>query len=374
MGKLLTNIEFQTKLRQNNPLIHTDDTYMGYRAYMNFYCDKGHTWQALASNALLGYGCPYCAGQRVLVGFNDLWTTHPTIARMLTDPNDGYLYSKGTEKKLNFTCPDCGYVSQHTIHNVINNGLSCPQCSDGVSFANKFMLNMLDQLRIDFECEYSIGDQDYRYDFFLTSYNIIIEMHGKQHYTGWNDKRSLSEIQRIDKKKMNYALQHQISKYIVIDSAISDIDYISKNIIQSELNGIFDLSIVDWQTCLFYASSSMVKQTADLYNMGYSSTEISQQLHVSMTTVWKWLNTASKLNMCVYQPTNRFVDSIKQVVCITTNEIFASITDASKKYGISVTNISRVCKNKKHHKHAGKHPITGERLSWMYLEDFLIQN
>ena len=370
MSKLLTDTEFRVKLHQNNPLIKTDDAYNGYRQYMNFYCNNGHSWSALASNALSGYGCPYCSGQRVWIGFNDLWTTHDEIANLLTNPNDGYTHTKGSVEKLNFTCPDCGYVSKHTIHNVIQHGVSCPRCSDGISFANKFMFNMLEQLHVDFECEYSIGDEEYRYDFFLNEYNVIIEMHGRQHYEGWNDKRSLDEIQRIDREKMNYAVKNDICEYVVIDSAESDMNYISKNIINSILDDLFDLSNVDWKKCLFYASSSMVRRAADLYSAGCSNTEIAQKLHVSITTVWKWLKTASELSMCDYRPVNKLIDSAKHVICTTTNEIFESITEASQKYGISVTNISKVCKHKKHCNHAGKHPITGERLSWMYLDEF----
>lgn len=370
MSKLLSDAEFREKLFANNPRVKTNDMYNGYRNYMNFYCDSGHTWSALASNALSGYGCPYCSGQRVWIGFNDLWTTHPDIAKLLTDPNDGYTHTKGSVDKLNFTCPDCGHVSQHMIHNVIKWGLSCQRCSDGLSFANKFMFNALEQLCIDFECEYSIGDADYRYDFFLKKYNIIVEMHGRQHYEGWNDKRSLKEIQRIDKDKFDYAMQNNIAHYIVINSAVSNMGYISQNIISSMLSELFDLSAVNWKTCLFYASSSMVKHAADLYNIGLSNTEIAQRLHVSMSTVWKWLKMASELNLCDYQPINRFVDSAKQIICTTTQEIFESITDASQKYGIYVTNISKVCKHKKHCNHAGKHPVTGEKLAWMYLDEF----
>ena len=97
MAKLLTNAEFKAKLHQNNPSVNTDDIYCGYREYMNFYCDKGHNWSALASNALSGYGCSYCSGRKVWIGFNDLWTTNPDIAKLLTDPNEGYLYSKGSK-------------------------------------------------------------------------------------------------------------------------------------------------------------------------------------------------------------------------------------------------------------------------------------
>ena len=41
----------------------------------------GHKWTAdVASRAFNGNGCPYCANLRILIGFNDLATTHPEIA------------------------------------------------------------------------------------------------------------------------------------------------------------------------------------------------------------------------------------------------------------------------------------------------------
>lgn len=44
-------------------------------------CEKGHSWQAIiASRTRLGCGCPYCAGRRVLKGFNDLATRFPRLA------------------------------------------------------------------------------------------------------------------------------------------------------------------------------------------------------------------------------------------------------------------------------------------------------
>ncbi len=44
-------------------------------------CKEGHSWQAvIASRARLGCGCPYCAGRKVLPGFNDLATRFPRLA------------------------------------------------------------------------------------------------------------------------------------------------------------------------------------------------------------------------------------------------------------------------------------------------------
>ncbi|WP_429595247.1 zinc-ribbon domain-containing protein [Arthrobacter crystallopoietes] len=49
-------------------------------------CTKGHAWPSTVANrAINGSGCPYCSAKAVLPGFNDLATTHPTLAQ-LWDP------------------------------------------------------------------------------------------------------------------------------------------------------------------------------------------------------------------------------------------------------------------------------------------------
>lgn len=40
-----------------------------------------HEWEAIVENRYRGTGCPYCANQKVLVGFNDLASQCPEIAR-----------------------------------------------------------------------------------------------------------------------------------------------------------------------------------------------------------------------------------------------------------------------------------------------------
>lgn len=40
----------------------------------------GHEWESSAYNRLLGQGCPFCAGNRLLTGFNDLATLRPDLA------------------------------------------------------------------------------------------------------------------------------------------------------------------------------------------------------------------------------------------------------------------------------------------------------
>jgi len=44
-------------------------------------CDKGHSWEAIIANRRKGTDCPYCTGRKVLVGFNDLQTCNPALAK-----------------------------------------------------------------------------------------------------------------------------------------------------------------------------------------------------------------------------------------------------------------------------------------------------
>ena len=57
----------------------------------------------------------------------------------------------------------------------------------------------------------------------------------------------------------------------------------------------------------------------------------------------------------------------KQVRCLNTNQIFPSCREASDWCGISRQNIERCCRGGR--PSAGKHPITGEKLKWRYIED-----
>ena len=54
----------------------------GSNKKMSWRCSKNHTWNSLiTSRALSGTGCPYCSGNKVLAGFNDLATLFPAIAK-----------------------------------------------------------------------------------------------------------------------------------------------------------------------------------------------------------------------------------------------------------------------------------------------------
>ena len=56
-----------------------------------------------------------------------------------------------------------------------------------------------------------------------------------------------------------------------------------------------------------------------------------------------------------------------KVICITTNKKFNTIKEASEYYSANRHSIGDCCSGKR--KSAGKHPITGEKLIWKYIEE-----
>lgn len=79
-------------------------------------------------------------------------------------------------------------------------------------------------------------------------------------------------------------------------------------------------------------------------------------------------------NMSESDITNYLRDTLhnncKAVICLNTKEIFYRMSDALKKYQIhSPSLLTRCCKGI--NSYAGFHPLTGEKLKWMYLKDYL---
>ena len=71
-------------------------------------CEKGHSFPAVIASRTNGSGCPYCAGRKVLPGFNDLATTDPCVAAQWHPTLNGTLtpemVTPGSRKKVWWEC------------------------------------------------------------------------------------------------------------------------------------------------------------------------------------------------------------------------------------------------------------------------------
>lgn len=93
-------------------------------------CDKGHSYQATPGNRSNGTGCPYCAGRKVLPGFNDLQSRNPVLAGQWDYRKNGDLrpdmFTQFSKQKVWWLC-DKGHSWQTSILDRDRNG--CPVCS-----------------------------------------------------------------------------------------------------------------------------------------------------------------------------------------------------------------------------------------------------
>lgn len=94
-------------------------------------CKVGHVWQAQINSRSRGNGCPYCAGKNVIIGENDLGTTHPKLTREWNyEKNTNKFpenYSKGSEEKVWWKC-ELGHEWQAVIYSRVS-GTGCPICA-----------------------------------------------------------------------------------------------------------------------------------------------------------------------------------------------------------------------------------------------------
>lgn len=157
-------------------------------------CSRGHEWQASISNRNKGNGCPYCAGQEVLTGYNDLQTINPILAKEWNyDKNNGLtpadvlLYSS---KKVWWKC-NKGHEWQATIYKR-SKGSGCPVCNSErhTSFPEYALAYYLK--RYGFEIIHSYKEQGYELDIYLPSLKIAIEYDG--YY--WHKNRAKQDLEK----------------------------------------------------------------------------------------------------------------------------------------------------------------------------------
>lgn len=94
-------------------------------------CTLGHIWNATVLSRTQGNGCPYCANNKVLSGFNDLKTINPTLA-LEADGWDPSTFLPSSNNKLGWKC-----TLGHTWFAQLSNrtaGTSCPVCSNHTLF------------------------------------------------------------------------------------------------------------------------------------------------------------------------------------------------------------------------------------------------
>ena len=104
------------------------------KAYSNhkywWICPNGHSYKTVAAHRASGRGCPYCAGQKVWPGFNDLESQKPELAKEWNYEKNNPLkpsdFTVGSGKKVWWIC-DKGHEWIASIDNRVKKR-GCPIC------------------------------------------------------------------------------------------------------------------------------------------------------------------------------------------------------------------------------------------------------
>ena len=125
---------------KNNDLgISPNSFTLGSNKKVWWICDKGHSYEARISNKNHGQGCPYCAGKKVLVGYNDLQTWcfqngRPDLIEEFDSTKNAFSMQEitpGSGKSVWWLCPN-GHSYSATLHHRIKMNTGCGVCSHKV--------------------------------------------------------------------------------------------------------------------------------------------------------------------------------------------------------------------------------------------------
>lgn len=295
-----------------------------------------------------GQGCSCCAGVKVVKGINDIATTDPWMVKYFVNIEDAYMHTRTSSLKVLMKCPICGKIKMLEPSHLLLQGFGCPRCSDGISYPEKMLTEILDQLKIKYKRQLNKKDfkwcKDYKYDFYLYDYNMIIETHGMQHYILRKNSKfgSLEEIQKNDKNKEYLAKINDISYYVILDCRYSNIDYIMNSISNSILNDILDLSKINLIKLNKYLNKSLMVDVCLAYKNQYpdvSTLTLKAEFGINRATITRYLKDGNKIGLCNYKSVefgakergNKSSQPIK-VTSINSTYYFRSIKLLGQKY------------------------------------------
>ena len=164
-------------------------------------CEKGHEWCAKISNRSNGNNCPICIGKKVLVGYNDLATILPLVAKewhpIKNQPLTPQDVTVGSNKKVWWLCEKGHEWSDTIVHR--SGGRRCPQCfgelktsfpEQAIYFYFLQVTTAKNRYRVDRRTEI---------DIYLPEYKIGIEYDGAFYHKGVkSEQREKAKQKKLD--------------------------------------------------------------------------------------------------------------------------------------------------------------------------------
>lgn len=362
-------------------------------------CERGHEYDARPCDRTKGQKCPYCAGKRVLVGFNDLLTINPFIAAQWNYEKNGELLptqvTAGSNKKVWWLCPICSYEWCANIKNRTYLNRGCPRCAREKQTSSP-------EQKIYYYIKKYFSDTINRYDdqehgiteldIYIPSLSIGIEYDGGL----WHQDIEKDKIKDLKCKNNAITLiRIRDPKCPVYESSCFFI-YLEDRSSQSLANTIayilyllnIDDPNVDFNKDLPEIESLIYRQVKE-NSLTQLYPDIALEWHPTKNgslkpeyvlahsgkRVWwqckkcghEWITDICSRTSGTGCPECK-KEKIRKaqsepVYCPQLGQQFSSMHEAELKSGVPQGSISNCCLGKANF--AGKHPVTGEKLTWI---------
>ena len=197
---------------------------LGSNKSIAWICPIGHSYSAVVYSRVNGTGCPYCAGRKVLKGFNDLETKCPDLAKEWHPTKNGDKhpdqFTYGSHSKAWWICPECRNEWYAQIKSRVN-GNGCAACSQ--SHLEKYTEQYLAENGYDYKKQVKFkdlkgyGEGLLSYDFGIKEhgrYKTLIECQGIQHYEAsefFGGEEQFAKQKLHDELKQEYAKKKGIN-------------------------------------------------------------------------------------------------------------------------------------------------------------------
>lgn len=281
-----------------------------------------------------------------------LYEKFPNLLIYLKNPEDAKNFKPFSSRRIRCKCPKCGAEKDLIIEQLSRYGFSCTACGDGVSYPNKFINELLNQLKVKHIPEYYFEWSERKhYDQYLPDFNMIIENNGSQHYFADSQYQfplmNLDMQQNNDIYKKDLALQNGIKYYVYIDCSKSSIAHIKQSVISSILPDVlsFTEDDIDWNKCGQIAASSIMHRVWDMWNNNIPVSIIVQNVMVGETTIRTYINQGVECGVCkpfyhvdketrqARKDNSEYTNGLmKPIYCVTDNIYFASRFDCENYY------------------------------------------
>lgn len=234
--------------------------------------------------------------------------TNPEMVDRFVDEEFPYTHNRWSKKETLIKCPNCGKPKLYQAKSLFvpTFTFSCDNCSSKVSYPNRVIYYLLEQLRLSNDNILKIEKEivfdwakDKRYDFYVTlksNKTLIIEAHGIQHYKNSFKHvggRTIKEEQKNDADKCWLAYKNGIDNYVQLDCRKSNINFIKTNILNNELlNSLFDFKEIDWEEIQKKTLRETSKESLaiEFWLEGMGTKQISNLIDVDQKTVYEYVS------------------------------------------------------------------------------------